>query len=64
MLARRRNAYRARSVRDSATTLTATSMHSWSSGPRGSPAKGARFLRWSSIILCLVTDGKARSATF
>jgi hypothetical protein len=49
MLARRRDAYRARSVRDSATALTATSMHSWSSGPRGSPAKGARFLRWSSM---------------
>jgi hypothetical protein len=46
MLASRREVYR---VRDSATALTATSTHSWSSGPRGSPPKGARFLRWSSM---------------
>jgi hypothetical protein len=43
MLARRRNAYRARSVRDSATTLTATSMHSWSSGPAALPPKALDF---------------------
>jgi hypothetical protein len=42
MLARRRDAYRARSVRDSATALTATSMHSWSS-PAALPPKALDF---------------------